>query len=127
MTAPFIVMLERNAVEQDFHILDAINRNTSLANIPDNARMVAVIAPVGCEIESDRKALLPSGQIAAVKCIGFLSSRETRILADRPWAARIHRRTHTARKWRKAGKAGIARVFGGIQRLYGNALRRVPG
>ena len=120
-------LIKRDAVEQYFHILDRIDSHASLANIANNARMVAVIAPVRGKVEGDRQAFLTSGEVAAVKGVGFLSGRKTRILTDRPWAARIHRRAHTACKRRKAGKAGIARVFGGIQRLYSDALRRVPG
>ena len=61
ITAPFIViddrhLVERNAVEQDFHILNAVDCHARLADIADHARMVAVIAPMRREIEGDRQA-----------------------------------------------------------------------
>ena len=107
-------LVQRDAIEQNFHILDRIDGNASLANIADNARVVAVIATVRGEIEGDRKALLSGGQVAAVKGVRFFGSRETGILADGPWPTRIHRRTHTARKWRKAGKTRVASILCGI-------------
>ena len=120
-------LIERNAVEQDFHILNAVNRNASLADIANNARMVTVIATMRGKVEGDRKALLSSGQVAAIKGVGFLGGREARILADRPWAACIHGCAHTTRERRKAGKPGIASILRGIKRLYSNALGRIPG
>ena len=101
-------LVKRNAVEEDFHILNTINRNAGLANIADNAWMVAVIATVRCKIERYRKALLPSGEIATIESVGFLSGRKTRILADRPWPSSIHGRAHAACERRKARKTRVS-------------------
>ena len=89
--------------------------------------MVAVIAAMGGKIEGDREAFLPGGQIAAIEGVRFLGGRETGILTDGPWTARIHRRTHTTRERRKAGKSGIASIRAGVKWLYGYALGRMPG
>ncbi len=82
---------------------------------------------MGGEVEGNRKALLPGGQVAAIKGVGFFRGRETGILTDCPWAACIHRRTHTACERRKAGKSGVASVRTGVQWLHRNALGRMPG
>lgn len=58
--------VERDAVEQDLHVLDAVDRHAGLANIALDAGMVAVIAAVGGEVEGDRHALLSCGQRLAV-------------------------------------------------------------
>ena len=101
-------LVKRNAVEEDFHILNTINRNAGLANIAENAWMVAVIATVRCKIERYRKALLACSEIATIESVGFLSGRKTRILADRPWPSSIHGRAHAACERRKARKTRVS-------------------
>ena len=120
-------LVERDAVEQDFHILDGVNGDPRLADIADNAGMVRVIAAVGGEVERDAQALLPGGKVAAVEGIGFFGGREACILADGPWPSRIHRCAHTACERRKTGKARIACVLCRVERLDGYTLWRVPG
>jgi hypothetical protein len=51
--------VERDAVEQDLHVLDAVDCDPRLADIADDARMIAVVAAMGGEIESDRQPHLP--------------------------------------------------------------------
>ena len=53
---------ERDAVEEDFHILDAVDRDAGHADIAGDARMIAVIAAMGREIESDRETVLALAQ-----------------------------------------------------------------
>ena len=45
--------IERYSVEQDFHILDRINRHARLADIAFYARMVTIITAVRGQIKSD--------------------------------------------------------------------------
>ena len=87
--------------------VERVDRDARLADVADDARMVAVIAAVGGEIEGDREALLPGGEVAAVEGVGFLGGREARILADRPGPAGIHRGIGPARERREAGQAGV--------------------
>ena len=113
-TAPFIViddrhLVERDAVEQDLHVLERVDRHARLADVADDARMVAVIAAVGGEIEGDRQALLPGGEVAAVEGVRILGGREAGILADRPRPAGVHRGIGPARERREAGQAGVER------------------
>ncbi len=63
--------IERDTIKQDLHILDAVNRNASLANIADYTGMVAVIAAMGGEIESHRQTFLARRQIATIESVGF--------------------------------------------------------
>ena len=124
-------LVQRDAVEQDLHVLDAVDGNPRLAHVAFDPRMIAVIAPVRREIERDRHALLPGGEIAAVERVRFLGRRKARILPDRPRAARIHRRARAAGEGRDAGQAAhVIEVLGvcrGIKRLDLDAFQRVPG
>ena len=56
----------------------AVDRHAGLADIADDARVVAVIAAMGGEIEGDGQALLPGGQVAAVEGVALLSGGEAR-------------------------------------------------
>ena len=44
---------KRDAVEQQLHVLDAVDRNPRHADVAGDARIVAVVAAVGGEIEGD--------------------------------------------------------------------------
>src|SRR3546814_15805610 len=60
-------LVERDAVEQYLHILDAVDRDPRLADVADDAHMVAVIAAVGRQIEGYAQALLPRRPLAAIR------------------------------------------------------------
>ena len=121
-------LVERDAVEQDFHILNAVDRHTRLTDISNNARVVRVIAAVGGKVESHRKALLPGSKVATVKGVRFFSRRKACILANCPRPTCIHRRTHAAGEWRETRQTRIGRhILCRIKRLHGNPFGRVPG
>ena len=44
-------LIQRDAIKEGFHILYTVNRHPSFTNIADNARMIAVIAPMRGQIE----------------------------------------------------------------------------
>jgi hypothetical protein len=77
-------LVERDAVEQDLHVLDRVDGDARLADIAHHARVVAVIAAVGGQVEGDRQALLPGGEVAAVEGVRFLGGGEAGVLPDRP-------------------------------------------
>jgi hypothetical protein len=54
------ILVERDAVEEDLHVLDGVDRHAGLADVAGDARMVAVVAAVGGEVEGHREALLPA-------------------------------------------------------------------
>ena len=53
--------VERDLIEQDFHVLDGVDRNARLTDIANNARVIGIIATVCRQIECNRKTLLPGG------------------------------------------------------------------
>ena len=89
-------LVERDAVEEDLHVLDGVDRDAGLADVADDARMVAVVAAVRREVERDRQAHLPGREVLAVERVRLLGGREARVLADRPRPVRVHRRPRPA-------------------------------
>ena len=121
---------QRDTIKEDLHVLDRVNRHTGLADVTLHAGVVAVIAAVRCQIKRDRDALLPCGQRTAVESVGFLGSRETRILADRPRTACIHRGLDAARVWplprNPTQMADAFQILGCIKWRDVDALKRLP-
>src|SRR3546814_12449862 len=58
-------LIERDAVEEDLHILDAVDRDPRLADVADDARVAAVITALPRDLEGDAPPLLPRGQVSA--------------------------------------------------------------
>ena len=88
------MLIERDAVEQDLHVLDRVDRDAGLADVAHDARVVAVVAAVRREVERDRQAHLPGREVLAVERVRLLGRREPRVLADRPGPVGVHRRPH---------------------------------
>ena len=124
-------LVERNAGEQRAHVVDRIDRHARHADVAGDARMVAVIAAVGGEIESDRQALLAAGEIAAVEGVGILGRREAGILPDGPRLGDVHGRVGAAQERRDAGIAvevgNTGEVGCRVTALDRNAFGRQPG
>ena len=83
-------LIQRNLVEENLHIEDGVDGNTGFSYVTFHAFVIAVVTAVCGKIEGNRKPHLTCSQVAAVKSIGFLSSRETGILADSPRFHYIH-------------------------------------
>ena len=96
-------LVERDAVEEDLHVLDRVDGHAGLADVADDAGMVGVVAPVGGEVEGDREAHLPGGQVAPVEGVRLLGGGEPGVLADGPRPVGVHRRPHAAHERRGAG------------------------
>src|SRR3546814_15641511 len=71
-------LVEWNAIEQDLHVVDRVDRDAGLADIARHAGMIAVIAAMGGQIEGDRQSLLPGGAVAAIESVRCLRSEERR-------------------------------------------------
>jgi hypothetical protein len=97
-------LIERDAIEQDPHVEDRIDRDSRHADVALDARMVAVVAAVRREVERDAEALLAAGEVAAVERVGRLGGREPRVLPHRPRPGRVHRGVRAAQVGREAGQ-----------------------
>ena len=92
--------------------------------------MIAVVATVRGEIESDGEAFLTRREIAAVEGIGIFGGGEAGILPDRPWLRRVHRGVGAA-KVRRLARIGVEKVEAGevsfaVDRADGDTFRRRP-
>ena len=124
-------LVERDTVEQNFHIGDAVDGHAGLAHITDDTRVVRVVAAMSGEIEGYRETRLPRLQVLSIEGVGFFCGGKTRVLTYSPWAASIHRRPGPTDKGRQAGQRIEVResfeIFGRVQRLDRDALGRIPG
>src|SRR5207237_1066098 len=64
-------LVERDAVEEYFHVLDGIDGDAGLAHVAADARVVGVVAAVGGQVEGHRDALAAAGQRPLVEGIGL--------------------------------------------------------
>ena len=124
-------LVERNAVEELAHVEDGIDRDAGHADIAGDARMVAVVAAMGGEVEGDGQALLAGREVAAVEGVGFLRRREAGILPDRPGLLDIHGRVGAADEGRDARPCvehgHAVQIALAVGALDGDAFRRLPG
>ena len=123
-------LVERDAVEQDLHVLDGVDRHARLADVAHHARMIGIVAAVGGEIERHRQAHLAGREIGAIELVALLGGREAGVLAHRPGPAGIHRGLGPARERREARQRAQGleafEVGRGVERLHDDALGRHP-
>ena len=123
-------LAQGDAVEEAFHILDGIDRHTRLADVAAYPGVVAVVAPVGREIEGDGEAFLPAGEVALVEGVRLLGGGEARVLADRPRPVGEHGGPHAPRIGRESRQPRLVlqrlQVGCGVERLDRDAFRRLP-
>src|SRR5205823_1956909 len=81
-----------------------VDRHAGLADVADHPRVVAVEAAVGGQVEGDREAHLPGGQVGAVEGVGLLGGGEARVLADGPRLPGIHGGARGADEWEDTGE-----------------------
>ena len=121
-------LVERDAVEQDLHVLDRVDRDAGLADVAEHARVVRVVAAVGGEVEGDREALLAGGEVAR----GRRRSTPRRSRSPRTGGSS----RGGSRTWSRAGRAGTGTAPGqrvgalerleigrGVERLDAQAVR----
>ena len=124
-------LIERQAVEQDAHVEDAVDGHASHSDIAQHARIVAVVAAMGRQVEGDAEALLTHRHVVLEEGVGSLGGGESGVLPDRPGARHIHRAVWAADEGREA-REGVEMVAprtisAGIERLDPDAFRGLPG
>ena len=83
--------IQRDGVEENLHILDAIDGNPGLSDVAGHARMIGVISTMRGEVEGHGEALLAGCEIGPIEGIRFFGGGKARVLANRPGTIRIHR------------------------------------
>ena len=123
-------LVERDAVEEDLHVLDRVDGHAGLADVALDARVVGVVAAVGRQVEGHRDALAAAGQRLLVEGVRLLGGGEPGVLADGPGPHRVHGRLRPAHEGLEArqgvGEGQSLQVLLRVQRLDGDALGRVP-
>ena len=77
-------LAERDAVEQRAHVAEMGDRHADLADLAARQHVVGVVAGLGRQIEGDREAGLPLGEVLAVERVRFARGRMARIGAEDP-------------------------------------------
>ena len=123
-------LVQRNLIEQNFHVLDRIDGHTRLAHIPRHAGVVRVVTAVGGQVKCHRHALPPCGQGLSIKRVRFLRRRKTSVLPNGPRSDGIHGglgAAHIRGKPRQGVGMGQAlHVFGRVQGLDRDAIGGAP-
>ena len=97
-------LVERDAVEEDLHVLDRVDGHAGLADVADDPGVVAVVAAVGGEVEGHRQPHLAGGEVGAVEGVRLLGGGEAGVLADRPRPVGVHRGPDAADERVEAGE-----------------------
>ena len=123
-------LAKRNTVEEALHVLHGVDGDARLANVAAYPRMIAVVAPVGGEVEGDGKPFLAGQEIAPIEGVTLLGGGEARVLPDRPRPVGEHGGAHAPRVGREARQPRLVlqrlQVGCGIERLDLDALGRLP-
>ena len=118
--------IERNALEEQRHILDRIDRDAGLSDVARHPRIVGIVAAMGRQIEGDRERALALREAGAIGRIGGGGSRKAGILPQRPRAPAIHARPNPTCKRklpREAQVRGIA-IFRPVHRRDCDTVER---
>ena len=55
--------VQRNAAEQNLHVLNRVHRHARFADVGEGARVVGVVTAMGGQVKSDRQTLLPAAML----------------------------------------------------------------
>ena len=125
-------LVEGDVVEEDLHVLDRVDGHAGHAHVALHPGVVAVVAPVGGEVEGHREAGLPGGQVALVEGVGLLGGGEARRTGagSRAGCAYIVARDAADERRRSPGSPPRCstpdQVGLGVQRVHGDALGGLP-
>ena len=64
------ISVERDVVEEPAHLAEVRDRHADLADLAARQRVVGVVAGLGRQVEGDREAGLPLGQVRPVERVG---------------------------------------------------------
>ncbi len=102
-------LVQRDAVEENLHVLHAADGHTGLAHIALHTRVIAVVAAVRGQIEGDAQSHLSGGEVAAVERVARLGGTESSVLPNGPRTDGVHAAVGAAQVGRDAG--GVVQVL----------------
>ena len=108
--------VERDAVEELGHVLDAVDRDADSSDFSLGQRMVRVVAHLGRQVEGDAEAGDALCEKVPIPPVGFRRRPEPRVLPHRPEAAAVHRGLDAAGEGERAGKPQLGVRIPGRER-----------
>ena len=100
---------ERDVLEQPTHLAQVRDRHADLADLATRQRRVGVVSGLGRQVEGDRQARLPLGQVLAVERVGCRGGRVTGVRAHHPGAVLL---SHGSRVGPRLPRGNRPRVWG---------------
>ena len=96
---------EGDAVEQDAHVLERVDRHADPADLAARHRVIGVAAHLGRQVERDRQALAALGEQVLVAPVGLGGGAEAGVLPHRPQLAAVHGLLDAAGERELSGRA----------------------
>ena len=82
--------VQRDPLKERAHVEDGVDGHPCHPDVAGHPRVVAVVAPVGGQVEGHAEAPLTGGQVAPVEGIALLGRGVPGVLADGPRLAGVH-------------------------------------
>ena len=101
-------LVKGDALEQEVHVLDAVDRHADAAHFAFGERGIAIESHLRREVEGDTESGLSGVEQEAESLVGLARRAEARVLAHRPEPAAIHRGLHAARERKVSRVAELA-------------------
>ncbi len=103
-------LVQRDAAQQDLHVLEGRNCHTALAELTLSLGGVSIVAHQGWQVEGDRKPGLPLLQQILEALVGLLGCAETSEHAHGPQLAAVQGGVHPARVGVLSREAQVCQV-----------------
>src|SRR5205085_2590344 len=103
--------LQRDVLEQDFHVLERVDGHSHLAHLAVGHRIVRVVTDLRRQVKGDREACLALLQKEAVTLVGLGGGAEAGVLAHGPEAGAVHLLVDAARERKRSRHRFVARAI----------------
>ena len=90
--------IERNLVEQGFHVLDRVDRDADTTDFAGRHGVIRVESHLRRQVERDAQSGDARSKQVAEPCVRLRGGAESRVLAHRPQTIAIHRGLNAARE-----------------------------
>jgi hypothetical protein len=88
--------VQRDAVEEQPHVLQRVDRDPDLADLAVRDRVVGVVAHLGRQVKGHRQPGTACVDQPVIALVGFARGPEPGVLADGPGPPGVHRRVYAA-------------------------------
>jgi len=119
--------VQRDALEQRFHVFERINRHARFSHFSGGTRMIRVVSNLRRQIERHRQTCLAFREQVPEPLVRLRRRSKTRVLAHGPKTPAIHGRVNAAGVGKlsgntnRAGRVLFAEIVLCVDRFQGNA------